>query len=115
MDDKYAEAEETAKPTKKVEIQETIPAEKPFEDQLDKAVGQSVEQFYKDVLKQADTRIKAQEEQIKGLQEQQLGFRDEIAVRVFVPLIDKFSTYDEAAKEAYRASDSFLRARETGL
>jgi hypothetical protein len=95
MDDKYAEAEETAKPTKKVEVQETIPAEKPFEEQLDEAVGQSVEQFYKDVLKQADTRIKAQEEQIRTIQAQQLEFRDEIAVRCYVPLIDKFSTREK--------------------
>jgi hypothetical protein len=86
-----------------------------FEEQLDKAVGQSVEQFYKDILKQADIKIKAQEKQLKNIQSQQVEFRDEIAIRCFVPLIPLISdsdNYRQAASSAYRAADDFLRVRE---
>ena len=89
--------------------------EVPFEEQLTSAVEQNTIQFLQGGLEEADKRIRSQNEQMQAIQQQQLEFRDEIAVRCFVPLIDKFSTYDEAAKEAYRASDAFLRARETGL
>jgi len=96
----------------KVEIVQEEPA---FEEQLQAAAKQSTEQFYTDVLTQADTRIKAQEEQIRQLQVQQLEFRDEIAMRLYIPFIDRATTHEQAATDAYTAADAFLRARETGL
>jgi hypothetical protein len=96
-------------------VEETIPAEKPFEEQLDDAVGQSVEQFYKDLLVKADQTIKGQSRQINDLNNQQIAFRDEIALACYVPLIEKVSTHDEAAVSAFNAADAFLRAREGGI
>ncbi len=86
-----------------------------FNDQLSEAIEQNIVQFLQGGLEEADKRIRSQNEQIQTIQEQQLEFRDEIAVRVFVPLIDKVDSFDKAASDAYRAADSFLRARETGL
>jgi len=111
--DMAREEESQEEATEKVEV--SGPKEVPFDEQLDRAVGQSVEQFYKDVLKQADNRIKAQETQIQNLTKQQLEFRDEVAVRCYVPLIDKVESYDKAAVSAYQAADAFLRARESGI
>lgn len=110
--DSAREHEAEEKVQEKVEINETIPSEKPFEEQLDAAVDQSVEQFYKDLLVKADETIRLQALQLADIQSQQLEFRDEIAVRCFVPFVDKFSSYGDAAGEAYRAADAFLRSRE---
>lgn len=96
----------------KGEVSEKIPAEKPFEEQLNDAVGQSVEQFYKDLLVRADETIKAQSKQINDLNNQQIAFRDEVALACYVPLINEVSDFDLAAGSAFRAADAFLRARE---
>ena len=94
-----------------------VAQEVPFEKQLDNAVGQSVEQFYKDLLVKADETIKVQGRQLNEIQRQQVEFRDEIAIRCFIPLISLISgtdNYRKAASDAYRAADDFLRVREGG-
>ena len=94
-----------------------VAEEVPFEKQLESAVGQSVEQFYKDLLVKADETIKAQGRQLQEIQNQQVEFRDEIAIRCFVPLIPLITdsdNYRKAASDAYRAADDFLRVREGG-
>ena len=93
---------------------ENIPAEKPFEEQLTEAVGQSVEQFYTDLLKRADETIKLQREQLNKYAEQQIAFRDEVAMACYVPLVATVSDYKKAASDAFRAADAFLRIRESG-
>lgn len=87
----------------------------PFSEQLDSAVRQNTDQFYQDVLKQADERMQSLAEQVHKLQAQQLEFRDEIAVRCFVPLMNIVGDYPKAAISAYQAADAFLRARESGV
>jgi len=55
--------------------------------------------------------------QIREIQKQQIEFRDEIAIRCFIPLISLISgtdNYRKAASDAYRAADDFLRVREGG-
>jgi hypothetical protein len=96
-------------------IEEKVSAEKPFEEQLTEAVSQSVEQFYTDLLKKADSAIKGQAKQIADLNAQQIAFRDEVALACYVPLIDRVSNHDQAANDAFRAADAFLRAREGGI
>ena len=96
-------------------IEEKVMAEKPFEEQLDEAVGQSVEQFYKDLLTRADTTIKGQAKQISDLNAQQIAFRDEVALACYPILIKELSGYQDAANESFRAADAFLRAREGGI
>ena len=98
---------------KEEKTEETV-QEVPFEEQLDAAVEQNKDQFYQNVLKQADERIKALNEQVEEIQKQQLEFRDEVAVRCFVPLIPVTDDYKKAASDAYRAADAFLRVRESG-
>ena len=87
----------------------------PFEDHLDRALDQNKDQFYQNVLKQADEKIKSQSDQITSLMKQQVEFRDEVAVHCYVPLINEVSDYSKAAISAYQAADAFLRARESGL
>lgn len=87
----------------------------PFEEQLNEAVDQNTNQFYQNILKEAEERIRSQAAQIESIQSQQIEFRDEIAVRCFVPLIDKVDSFEKAASSAYQAADAFLRARETGM
>ena len=87
----------------------------PFEDHLDRALEQNKDQFYQNVLKQADEKIKSQSDQITSLMKQQVEFRDEVAVHCYVPLINEVSDYSKAAISAYQAADAFLRARETGM
>jgi len=107
---KQVPEEEQEQLQEKVEVKEAT-----FGGILSEAMEQNTIQFLQGGLEEADKRIRTQNEQMQAIQAQQLEFRDEIAVHVFVPLIDKFSTYDEASKEAYRAADAFLRSRETGL
>ncbi|KKM23613.1 hypothetical protein LCGC14_1613420 [marine sediment metagenome] len=95
-----------------VEEKETEQALPGFEKQLDTAFEQNIEHFYKDVLTKANERIQIQGTQIKALTEQQVIFRDEIALVCYVPLISEMSEYKIAAHEAYNAADAFLRARE---
>jgi hypothetical protein len=86
-----------------------------FDEQLDSAMEANTIQFLQSGLEEADKRIRSANEQVQAIQAQQLEFRDEIAVRAFVPLIDKLDNYDQAAISAYQAADAFLRARETGM
>jgi len=85
-----------------------------FDEQLNAAVEQNTENLYTALLKQADEKIKAQDEQIRNIQHQQLEFRDEVAVRCYVPLITETGDNKQAAMSAYQAADVFLRAREDG-
>ena len=53
--------------------------------------------------------------QLGEIQRQQVEFRDEIAIRCFVPLIPLVTdsdNYRKAASDSYRAADDFLRVRE---
>jgi len=104
------------KKIKKQEVEEkTLELkEVPFEEQLTEAVGQSVEQFYKDLLKKADETIKAQRVQLRDFSRQQIAFRDEVALACYVPLIANVDDYKKAASDAFRAADAFLRVRESG-
>jgi len=117
QDDSAGVAQEEGKKDVQEETQALVVQEVPFVEQLEKAVGQSVEQFYKDLLVKADETIKAQGRQLQEIQNQQVEFRDEIAIRCFVPLIPLISgsdNYRKAASDAYRAADDFLRVREGG-
>lgn len=101
---------------KQVPDEEQRQTEKPaFNKRLDSVIEQNTIQFLQGGLEEADKRIITQNDQMQAMQQQQLEFRDEIAVRVFPLLIDKLSGYDQAATSAYQAADAFLRARETGL
>jgi len=95
--------------------QRILATEKPFAEQLDEAVGHNVENFYKELLIRADETIKAQRVQLDDLNNQQVEFRDEVAVACFVPLITEVGDYVTASAEAYRAADVFLRTREGGI
>ena len=86
---------------------------KKFDEQLDEALEQSVEQFYKDVLQKANETILSQNKQIKLLNENQIIFRDEVALQCYIPLIGIVSDYPTAARDAYTAADAFLRFRES--
>jgi len=92
-----------------------MPEKEPtFNEQLDSAMEANTIQFLQGGLEEADKRIRSQNEQMEAIQNQQLEFRDDVAVRVFVPLIDKLDNFDQAAISAYQAADAFLRARESG-
>ena len=115
MDDK--KSQEATKGVVDEKSEALVLQEVSFEEQLSNAVEQNKDQFYQNILKQADTRIKAQDVQIREIQKQQVEFRDEIALRCFIPLISLISgadNYRQAASSAYRAADDFLRVREGG-
>jgi hypothetical protein len=115
MDDKQDKDTGKIVPEEEQKQDDSVKQVPAFEEQLENAVKQNEEQFYQNVLKEADDRIQSQANQIRQLTEQSIQFRDEVAVRCYVPLINEVSDYGKAAISAYQAADAFLRARENGM
>ena len=90
------------------------PKQVPFEEQLEEALTINTREFFEGVLKKANETIIGQGKQITLLNEQQITFRDEVALQCYVPLIEKVNDYPKAAQDAFRAADAFLRFREQG-
>lgn len=105
MDDAYMETEE----------QQDAKAPATFEEQLKDEEERTIENLHMTMLKLADETIKSQAKQIQELSQQQINFRDDVALQCYVPLIKEVDNYEKAAVDAYRAADAFLRARETGM
>lgn len=104
--------DENVKATRQEERTQEV--ERPFEEMIDEAKEQVVEDFYKDALIKAANTIESLREQNVKLQEQQLTLRDEVALQCYVVLIQVNSEYPQAAKDSYNAADAFMRYREKG-
>ena len=112
MNDKYFE--EGAEIEKNEEVKEAVRKEPKFEEELQAAVDQNSKQFYENVLTRANETILGLRDQVKTFNEQQIAFRDEVAMACYVPHVATVSDYKKAASDAFRAADAFLRIRESG-
>jgi len=97
-----------------VQAEQDEQAEVPFEDQVKSMEDQVVEELRESLLKAAYEENRQLREINAGLLNDQVLFRDEVALACFVPLINSVADYRTAAIEAYRAADEFTRIREIG-
>jgi len=77
--------------------------------------GNLTEQMYRELLERAYEKIATLKMSLVKVQEQTVNLRDQVASKCYPTTLSEASSTEEAAIDAYRAADAFLRVRETGV
>lgn len=92
------------------ESEETLDS---FMDDVHTLKEETVGKLYESLLESAYTENKQLREINARLEQEKLALRDDVALHCFTSIFEKTSDAKQAAQDAYRMADAFLRVRET--